>query len=41
MATGDEFNPNVAIAKALATNSFPRKVMKKVKKYQVSATTHA
>lgn len=33
----DKFNPNIAIAKALATNRFPRKVMKKVKKYQVSS----
>lgn len=31
----DDFNPNILIAKAFATNRFPRKVMKKVRKYQV------
>lgn len=30
-----DFNPNILIAKAFGMNRFPRKVMKKVKKYQV------
>lgn len=31
----DEINPNIAIARALATNNFPKKIMNIVEEYQV------